>query len=284
MRSERSLAASLVVTGTLIVGFLGCEPAPAPDEPLYTPVALPGCTANQDGRIDAHELPFVVGATARVRVGTNVDVDVAGESGRDGARVWDLSRPAADDEPVGLLTLESMDDKWFADSFPDADVAGPLLPGNSLYGPLALDADGVKLLGSASAEENPAEGKTLLIYDEPVVLYPLPLKPGIDVTTATEATRATVLGVPFAVADTYRVTATAHGQVLLPDLILDDAVRVTLRLERVPLAGVATQQVTHVFVNECLGEVARLVSPMVPLTEDLPDDFAVAAEVWRLSL
>jgi hypothetical protein len=49
------------------------------------------------------------------------------------------------------------------------------------------------------------------------------------------------------------------------------------------LAG-DVQQVSHLFVHECLGEVARFASEAVPLGETLDDDFAVAAEVWRLSL
>jgi hypothetical protein len=215
-----------------------------------------------------------------------VDVDgvPARAPGGGSAREWDLSRPDPDDEPVGLLTLEDIDGQWFASSFPGADVAGPLRPGNSILGPLALDADGVKLLGSASRSESPPEGKTLLVYDDAVTLYPLPLELGSAAVTATQAIQATILGVPFAVADTYRVSVTAHGRVILPDLILEDALRVTVRLERVPVAGFAVQQVTHVFLNECVGEVARLVSPFAPLDEALPDDFPVAAEVWRLAL
>jgi hypothetical protein len=278
MRSDVFALVALAVVVT------ACEPAPAPDEELYVPAAIPGCVANADGRIEKSELPFVVGATARVRVGQNIDVDVNGKPGQGSARVWDLSRPDPDDEPTGLLTLEGMDGQWFADSFPDADVAGPLQPGNGILGPLRFDSDGVKLLGSVSNDENPPEGQTLLAYDDPVTLYPFPFELGASARTETQATNATILGVPFAVADTYDVKVTGHGKVVLPDLILDDALRVTVRLERVPVAGFAVQQVTHVFVNECVGEVARIVSPFVPLDEELPDDFPVAAEVWRLSL
>src|SRR4051794_1734052 len=85
-----------------------CAPAAAPHDALFTPVALPSCPANADGIITADELPFVVGATARVRIGQNVAVDVNGKPGQGGARVWDLSRPDPDDEPVGLLTLEGI--------------------------------------------------------------------------------------------------------------------------------------------------------------------------------
>ena len=52
---------------------------------------------------------------------------------------------------------------------------------------------------------------------------------------------------------------------------------------RVLLAG-DIQQVTHIFVHECLGEVARLVSEAKPLSEELPDEFETATQVWRLAL
>ncbi len=278
MCCDRALA--LFVVGAA----LACAPAPAPDDALYQPVALPACTPNLDGRIEKAELPFVVGATARVRVGLDVAVDVEGEAGRGSARVWDLSRPDPGREPVGLLTLEDLSGQWFAEHFADADVAGPLQPGNALLGPLSLDDDGVALLGSASADEDGASGRTLLVYDEPVTLYPLPLEMGAQVETVARVIGGELQGVPVAFEDTTQVSVSAHGQVLLPDLILDDALRVTVRLARVPVAGIAVQQVTHVFVNECLGEVARLTSPVVPLTDELPDDFPVAASVWRLSL
>ena len=294
MCSERTLAARAASLSRalraassaccLTLAAAGCMPAPAPDEPLYRPVALPACAANVDGRIDADELPFVVGATARVRVGLDREVDVAGAPGRGSARVWDLSRPDPDDEPVGLLTLEGMDGQWFADRFPGADVAGPLEPGNGLLGPLTLDDDGVRLLGSASAEESPEGGRTLLVYDTPVTLYPLPLELGVEADTIARAIGGELMGVPVAFEDTTEVSVSAHGQVLLPELTLEDALRVTVRLSRVPVAGIAVQQVTHIFVNECVGEVARMVSPVVPLTDELPDDFPVAASVWRLAL
>lgn len=284
MRAPRLLAATAPIATALLGGALACLPAQAPEEPLYEPVALPACQPNLDGRIERAELPFVVGATARVRVGLDLPVSTLGEPGRGSARVWDLSRPDPEDEPVGLLTLEGMDEQWFAADFPDADVAGPLQPGNALLGPLALDEDGVRLLGSASAEESPAEGRTRLVYDTPVTLYPLPLELGSEVETVSRVLGGELMGLPVAFEDTTTVSVNAHGQVVLPDLILDDALRVTVRLSRLPVAGIAVQQVTHIFVNECLGEVARMVSPAVPLTDELPDDFPVAAQVWRLAL
>lgn len=260
-----------------------CAPAPVLDDPPAPTVALPDCQPNADGRITRDELPFLVGGTARVRVGTTVAVDTDGEPGQGSARVWDLSRPDPAEEARGELTLEALDDQWFASAFPDATLAGPLAPGNRLYGPLSIDDDGVWLHGSASRDEDPEEGRTFLVYNTPVQLYPFPLEVGAGASTTSLVQGGSLYGIPVAFEDTTTITVSAHGEVRLPDLVVADALRVTVRLERVPVAGISVQQVTHIFVNECVGEVARMVSQAVPLESALDDEFAVAAEVWRLA-
>jgi hypothetical protein len=264
--------------------LVGCAPLEVTTPPASPSDGAPLCRANADGRIEESELPFVVGVEARVRIGRDRAVDVSGRPGQGSARVWDLSRPDPADDTSATLVAESMTGKWFADRFPAAQFAGPLVPDNALLAPLVIDEDGVKLLGSASRDPDPPEGRTLLAYDTPVTLQPFPLTLGAHADTTTRATNGLLFGVPMALEDDYSVDVTAHGRVILPELILEDALRVTVRLRRVPLVGAAVQQVTHVFVNECLGEVARFVSPPVPLTEELPDEFPIAKEVWRLAL
>jgi hypothetical protein len=269
------------------VAIGACAPVTPPDEGNVTPVEFPSCAPNLDGRITRDELLFVQGATARVRISRDVAVSVSGEAGQGSARVWDLTRPDPEEDELGLLTVEPMEGHWFDELFPGAQLAGPLVPSSdgasSILGPLSISDDGVVIHGSASRDEAPTEGKTLLAYEEPVLLYPFPLEMGTHAETVTQALNGVARGIPLAIEDTYTVDVSAHGEVRLPDLILEDALRVTLRLERVPVAGLSVQQVTHVFLNECVGEVARIVSPFAPLTDDLPDEFETAAEMWRLS-
>lgn len=273
----------------LALALASCAPLAPPGAGDVTPVELPACAPNLDGRITRDELLFVAGATARVRIGRNIDLSslIAGEAGQGSARVWDLTRPPPEEDELGLLTVEEMHGQWFEAEFPDAQLAGPLVPSSdglsSILGPLSITDDAVLIHGSASRDEDPSEGKTLLVYEEPVALYPFPLELGTHKETVTQALNGVARGIPLAIEDTFIVDVTAHGEVRLPDLILEDALRVTLRLERVPVAGLSVQQVTHVFLNECVGEVARIVSPFVPLDEPLPDEFETAAEVWRLS-
>jgi hypothetical protein len=268
-----------------------CLPAPLPDDDdAYLPPApAPACHGDNDGTITAAELPVATGVVARFRIGADVDVDVDGSVDDDGVVVWDLSRPDPQDEPVASLAAEPMAGQWFAGLFPQATVAAPLSPdgaagsGDRQLGPLVIDDDGWHLLGAASKAEDPPGGLTRVVYDQPTTLYPLPLTEGVTASSTSRADDALLLGVPTSFVDETTVAVVRRGRVILPDLVLDNTLQVTVRLRRTLVAG-DVQQVSHHFVHECLGEVARFVSPAVPLAEPLDDDFAVAREVWRLSL
>lgn len=288
MRSERSLPTmtrSAVIVAAIVAVTGGCEPAPlsADDEDFEPAIAIPDCRPNNDGVIERSELPVVVGATARVRIGDNIPVDVEGTIDDDGLRTWDLTRPDPGDQPVGALSVEPMDGQYFEDLFPEADVAAPLVPGGSLLGPLRIDDDGWKLLGGGSATEDPDEGQTRIVYDTPTVLYPFPLREGSRVTSTARARNALLLGIPTAFDDVTEVEVIRRGTVLLPDLILDNTLQVRVRFARTLLAG-DVKQVSYIFVHECLGEVARFVSEAVPVDAPLDEALPVAHEVWRLTL
>jgi hypothetical protein len=277
---------SSVVGGMLGAAMIAaCDPAPiSDDDEAFEPaIAVPDCRPNNDGVIEASELPVVVGATARVRIGQQIPFDVDGDVDDNGTIVWDLTRPDPQDEPLGALSVQPMDGQYFEDLFPDADVAAPLVPGGSLLGPLRVDDDGWKLLGGVSADEDPAEGQTRIVYDTPTTLYPLPLREGGRVTSTSRATNALLLGIPTAFDDITEVEIVRRGTVVLPDLILDNTLQVRVRFTRTLLAG-DVKQVSWIFVHECLGEVARFVSEAVAIDVTLDEDLPVADEAWRLAL
>jgi len=283
MRSDPWQWTVVVVCGAVIAA---CDPAPITDEDEdFEPViAVPDCRPDNDGVITAAELPVVVGATARVRIGQQIPFDVDGDvDDDDGTIVWDLTRPDPADEPIGALSVEPMDGQYFADLFPEADVAAPLVPGGSLLGPLRVDDDGWKLLGGMSADEDPAEGQTRIVYDTPTTLYPLPLREGSRVTSTSRANNALLLGIPTAFDDITEVEVVRRGTVVLPDLVLDNTLQVRVRFTRTLLAG-DVKQVSYIFVHECLGEVARFVSEAVAVDATLDEDLPVAKEAWRLAL
>lgn len=278
----------VVVTHVVLgvaVAAVACDPAPLTDEDedFEPAIAVPDCRPNNDGVIEASELPVVVGATARVRIGRDTPFDVDGDEDDDGTIVWDLTRPDPDDEPLGALSVQAMDGQYFADLFPEADVAAPLVPGGSLLGPLRVDDDGWKLLGGMSADENAAEGQTRIVYDTPTTLYPFPLREGSRVASTSRARNALLLGIPTAFDDITEVEVVRRGIVVLPDLILDNTLQVRVRFTRTLLAG-DVKQVSYIFVHECLGEVARFVSTAVPVDQALDEALPVAHEAWRLTL
>jgi hypothetical protein len=289
MRSDPAaapaVAAVAAACAVVLVASTGCLPATLPDDDAaWVPaVAPPSCTGDNDGTITAAELPVAAGVVARYRIGQNVEIDVDGVVDDDGVIVWDLSRPDPSDEPVASLTAESIDDQWFADLFPTATLLAPLSPDNAQQGPVVIDDDGWTLLGAVSRDEQPAEGTTRVVYDQPTTLYPLPLSVGTRARSTSRADNALLLGVPTSFVDETDVVVARRGRLILPDLILDNTLQVTVRLRRTLVAG-DVQQVSHHFVHECLGQVARFSSPAVPLSQPLDDDFAVADQVWRLSL
>lgn len=281
--------AGIFAVSALFLVVTACEPAPLPDDELYVGAnPLVQCVPNNDGVITQEEMPFITGAQARIRVAEGpVNVDVGG-SEKDGTIEWDFSRPDPQEQPLAFIGPIETDNQWFLEAFAERgatpiDVLAPLDPGASTLGPVLRGDGEISLWGAASADENPDEGRTLVVYDSPAPLYRFPLEVGARVTETVRASNATLLGLPVALDDTYDVEVTDIGTLILPDLILDNTLRVTVRLERTLTVG-DVRQVTHIFVHECLGEVARVVSEAVPLDDNLPDDFEVAAQMWRLSL
>lgn len=281
MRCETRL---VVLVTTLSCALSACEPAPLPEDERYQAGAPPpACTPNNDGAIDAGELFFVPGVSARYRVAEgSLEVDVKGRF-EAGERVWDFTLPAPEEEPLAVLAASPLEEHWFASEFAGASLAGPADPAVLHLLPLSVSDDGVWLHGLASAAEEPEAARSLVVYDEPLLLYPFPLHEGVKETTSATATNALLYGLPTALEDRLEVEVTGRGTLRLPHLLLENTLRVTLRLERTLVAGDA-RQVTHVFLHECLGEVARVTSAMTPLSEDIPDDFTTAASIWRLSL
>jgi hypothetical protein len=278
MRAERSFLTLLAVA------LCACEPAPLADEPGLDPaVRVPACTPDNDGVIEPGELAFVPGLSARYRVREgSFDFDTRGTI-EEGVAVWDLSRPDPEPEPVARLGLEVIQGNWFANHFPAADLVAPLDARGDQLGAVTADDRGVHLHGFASRDESPTEGRTLAAYDAPITLTPLPLALGDARSESARASNAELLGLPTAFEDSYTIEVSDIGTMILPDLILENTLRVTVRLERTLLAG-DVQQVSHIWMHECLGEVARAVGPLQAADLPYPTELDEVVELRRLSL
>jgi hypothetical protein len=270
----------------LVLGLaaLGCGEnlTPATDRQLYdggdiTPLE---CVPNLDGRIDATELQAALGIPATYLVspaGEERTVDVVGVVDGAGRRVWDWSADAPSDQ-LAVLTATALADKWYASTFPAGQFVTPLDLAGSLEAVYRHDDDGLYLLGFASATEAPPEGKTLVVYQQPVTLYRFPLEVGSQWVSAGTVQDATLRGLPYAGRDTYEIAVDAAGTIHLPDFTFTQALRVRTRITSEPAVGASVSRRQVSFLFECFGEVARAQSR----DGEASADFTTATEVRRL--
>ena len=255
------------------------DDAPYPEHAAYKPMppAALSCVPNLDGKIDAAELRAGLGVVARYLVSTAPrTVDVAGKQFTSGTH-WSFTGDYADDRVVEIGPSKP-EGTWFAASFPGATFTAPFDAGATTIAIYAATDSSIQLLGLASAEENPKEGKTLLIYETPIDAYRFPLQPGASWVSASLVKNATLRGLPYFGKDTYEIAVDGSGILDLPDLELSQAIRVRTKVTVQPDAGPAVVQRQAQFLFECFGEVARATSQ----NGEQNDDFTTAAEVRRL--
>jgi len=275
---------ALRTTFTLLLALTACgENQTHPMREPYMP-GEPGpldCVPNLDGRIDSTELQpaFDVPVSLLVNpVGTERSVTLAGAV-IDERRVWDLGTDYADDQ-LASIAAEPLGDQWFADAFSAGEFVTPLDPGGVNLGVYIHDEQALWLVGFASATENPPEGQSLVVYDDPIALYRFPIEPGAEWVSASDTSGAMLRGLPYAGRDVYEVEVSAAGRLELPDLSFTQAHRVDIRVTVQPAVGAPVTQRQASFLFECFGEVARATSRN---GED-QIDFTTATELRRLSL
>lgn len=259
----------------LLVLAAGCgenlTPAPGPGaDPALA------CVPDLDGKIVAAELSPTLETESRYFVGTDRPVDLAGTVDAGGRRSWDWSVSRADDR-VLALTAHALGPQWYAGSFPGGQFVTAI--DATTDGIYAEDELALSLLGIASTVENPATGKTLVVYEQPVALLRFPLQAGARWTSVGEIRAATIRGLPYVGRDTYEVTVDASGRMALPDATFTQALRVRTLVTVAPSIGAAVTRRQVGFYFECFGEVARATSR----DGETSVDFGTASELRRLA-
>ncbi len=237
------------------------------------------CVPNLDGKITAREMAPQVGVPERFLVspvGQTRPVDLMGRP-RGNEYVWDWSAQIPSDQ-LATIEASSLGDKWYADSFPNGQFVAPFDLSGKTDAIYSLTDEALLLHGIASSQENPPEGQTLLIYNQPVELYRFPIAPGHNWVSVGEVQNGTLRGLPYAGRDTYEVNVAATGELDLPSFSFDQVQKVETKVTVEPAAGrsVTTRQVSFLF--ECFGEVARATSQ----DGETNDNFSTAAQVRRL--
>ena len=232
-------------------------PGPTPFSPGEDPAFE--CLPNLDGVLEAGELPVQIGATVRYLanpVGVTRGVAVDGVVDPAGFRSWPLGDDFADDEilEVGPRPLSEM---WFAPEFPEGDYVAPADRDGSILGVYHLDERALWLHGVASAERDPAEGRTLLPYDAPVPLFRLPIEAADRSILHGEISEGLLRGLAYRGTDTYEVEVFGAGRLDLPDWSFGQAWRVDQTVTVTPAIGEPVRRRITSWLFECFGEVAR---------------------------
>lgn len=221
------------------------------------------CLPNLDGVLEAGELPIALGEEARYLVnpvGVPRAVDVEGRVDEAGRRTWDLGTDFADDRIVAVGPAP-LRDQWFAAEFPRADYVAPVDLEGAILGVYHLDERGLWLHGVASAEPDPPEGRTLLPYAEPVLLFRLPIEGADRWVAVGETIEGTARGLAYRGTDTYAVEVVGAGRLDLPDWSFGQAWRVDQTVTVAPAIGAPVERRITSFLFECFGEVARAEGP-----------------------
>ncbi len=289
---------SIPLLGLLSLVLVACaadnETLPIQHQPYDGGAAVPlACLPNLDGVVDARELAptleqyasFIVTPPLPATATQGSYVNTAGTVSQEGKRVWDWSTDDAS-HLVAKLRAEPLADQWYANSFVGAHFALPSDLSGSLVGIYSHDDQALRLHGVASVLENPAEGKTLLVYEKPIDFFPFPLTLGKAWSQTGVVTNGTLRGLtPWSQEDVYEVSVDASGELRLPDFTFTQVLRVSTKVTVKPKAGsqqgYSQRQVSFLF--ECFGEVARATSLL--FTEDASDpgrDFTDAREIRRL--
>ncbi|NUO51305.1 MAG: hypothetical protein HOV80_20815 [Polyangiaceae bacterium] len=267
----------------LVLALAGCGDnltIPPDRDPATDPDPLPlGCVPNLDGRIDASELQPAIGTQISYVVsppGVSRSIDVVGTT-TDGEPAWDFATDYADDQSL-VVVPANLSGKWYAASFPEGAFVTPFNREGTLESIGMAREDAIVLLGLASKEADPAEGRTLLVYTTPIVVLSLPVEAGQTYTSVGEIVNGTVQGLPYAGRDTYEVSVDAVGEIDLPQLTFEEVHRVRTKVTVEPAVGTSVVRRQVSFYAECFAEVARATSA----DDETEENFTQAAELRRL--
>lgn len=270
-----------VLLFTLLLSACGDNVTPPPSRDAYVggDSAPLSCAPNLDGKIEARELTPALDVPVQYLVnpsGKERTVDLVGRM-EGTRRVFRFDVDFADDQAL-TIKATGLPGKWYAASFPTGEFVTGVDAAGATEGVYRHEDNGLFLLGLASRDESPAEGKTLLVYAEPVAVLRFPLTAGTKWVAIGNVSNGTIRGLPYAGRDTYEVEDDTVGTLVLHDFTFEQVHRVRTRVTVAPSAGAAVSRRQVSFFSECFGEIVRVVS-----RDNEPNaDFTTAVELRRL--
>jgi hypothetical protein len=269
----RRLVEIIASVAALAVGTAACAENATP-LPTTEPTPPLACLPDLDGEITADELPVTIGAAATYYVSSGTRaVDLSLQNGG-----WDLSEESPDDDIVEIAP-RALAGAWYAEDFASGEFVVEAAGGlDAVY---HLDDLGLWLHGLASAEPDPPAGRTLLVYDAPVLVLRLPLRAGDAWTSSGTVSAGTLNGLGYVGTDTYEVAVTESGRLDLPYVRFTPALKVQQHVTVAPAAGgVTTSRRQTSFFFECFGEIARAEGR----ADEPAAEFTTAAALRRFAL
>jgi hypothetical protein len=256
----------------LFIALAACEvnmtPQPGVDADLGT------CVPTRSGTIDEAHLPIALGATLTFYAGSNRTVDLVPSS----TGVYDMSTQSPNDVVVAIGPT-GLGSQWYAPSYPNGQFV--VDAGSGLDGIYHQDQTALWLDGTASQQENPSTGKTLVQYAAPLATLRFPLQDAETYSSVEQLVNTTVDGLPLQGSDELDVDVTLGQQLAVPYVDFSPILRVRTNAIRTPSTGTPViNKRTTLFMFECFGEVARAES-----NENEPNaDFTSAAYLRRYAL
>lgn len=279
-----------LLAAAILMGSFGCSDEAPPSSALtasyHAPTPTPlSCLPTLDGTIQASQLQAAIGVPENFLAspaGQSEPVDLAPQVNAAGQNVWDYSAMNPTDQ-LAQIEASSLASKWYASSFPNGTWTAPVDLADTEEVVYSEDSQTIWLYGFASSQENPSTGQTLLVYDNPIPAYQLPLAVG-NTWTATSSTGVGGMfdGLPWAQTDTYTFAVDNSGVLELPELTFTQVLRVRSVVSVQAAIGSTTPIVTRQtsLLFQCFGEVYRATSQ----PGETNDDFTTAAEIRRFSL
>lgn len=234
------------------------------------------CIPNHDNTITRQEIPLAVGlySTFLVSAEGNLDFDTAGTPDPESDNpIWDLTPNFPGDHRV-ILELQPLTDRWFASDFPNATYVSRLSDTKDLLGVFQITDDALLLLGVASPEDS--FSATNVAYDPPVTVLQFPLTVGASWSTASTVT-GNLQGFFSTYSEDYTYTVDTPGTLITPFTTFP-VLRITSELTRT-VGFVPTTTQTHLYITECFGTVATVVSE----PGETGAEFTTASEIRRIA-
>jgi hypothetical protein len=252
--------------------------SPPPDAP-FTLGDGGLCTPQNNGTIQASEVPMTPGLRATFVIAENVTVDTAGTTQPDGTRVWDYSGALAGDHSV-VVTTDPPTGQWFSGQYPSATYTTKLSDTQPLLGVFQGGTTALLLQGIVSPSNSQQSSTNELTYNPFVTTLAFPLKSGASWSTNAEVT-GTADGVPVVPGtsyDDYQSSVDATGKLTVPYSTTAFPVQRVKTLLTRTIGATVTVYRSFAFVTECFGTIASVTSG----PDESSDEFTNAAEIRRL--